>query len=235
MWSDAVFGTSNKELVTIMLQGIAIYIIIQRLNLSIVSTIVVMIGMYILFQKKVYENYSNMEQIDNKLKAIDIDQYPHIKNDIDAVDVILKLKPLIHVDRIKYTELVECIDSFFKMYSDFQHIQLYRGMLYESAKDISKNALNTLLSFALSGNIYPVLEKNGLLHKTASIGESAYLEESVIKLKRIFSIYLEKMELDIEKEWNSGDTNNLSYTTSSMQPDPSVFDNLLFDKHYSIY
>lgn len=236
-YSEWIYGMNTESKFMLFALWIILFLSLQYTSVVwfradiFVSIIVSSFLLFIIYQKWIYTNYSNMEQLNNQLIQINIDKYPNLQTDLNVVRILLDLKPMMRVDRIKYTEFVETIDGFFKSYNQLDNIHYDVSHIYTECYDSSRKALNILKNFIFNSPVYPQLKKNREItsEHTFIIPEIDTYEDI---LKRIFSKYLDEIEMKVNKEWKRGNINVLSKPILSNQPDGI---DPQYDEHYDIY
>ena len=236
-YSEWIYGMNTESKFMLFSLWIILFLSLQYTSASwlrtdiFVSLIVASIFMYIVYQQWIYTNYSTLEQLNNQLIQINIDKYPNLQTDLNVVRILLDLKPMMKVDRIKYTELVETIDAFFKSYNQLGNIHYEMSYIYTDCYDSARKALNILKNFVFNSPVYPKLKETREITSshTFIIPE---IDTYGDILKQIFSKYLDEIEMKVNKEWKKGNINILSKPVVSDQPDGV---DPYRDDHYDIY
>jgi hypothetical protein len=91
------------------------------------------------------------------------------------------------------------------------------------------------LSFYIDTDVYPTLVRDRTVIEDRVISESTNIKDSETRIRNIFTKYLNEMEININREWNSGDINIYSKPVYPDAPDSSIDGDVLYNKHLSIY
>ncbi len=238
MLSDINFVFSKLDYVYYMF---IIFILFSFLNNSQIfnNSNVISVGLtgviiYFLLNKKITNDYSRMEFINNKLKNIQIDKYPYLKEDVHIIDCIDKLQSLSLINRLKFNNILICLNKFFRYYQLSKQRNLRPNDIYYSAKNNSKRALNALKSFVIENNKYPYLEDDRVISTDKYLTENNNIVKCRNILKNRLGLYLNEMERNINDEWDKG---NINIYSSPIYPDDEdgIVETKGLSKLYNIY
>jgi hypothetical protein len=101
---------------------------------------------------------------------------------------------------------------------------------YETARNEAKSALNALMSFIIELDVVPKDEYTGTIYVTDDI-----IRDSVDKLKKRFQLYMNRMEVSINKDWLDG---NITIASKPIYPDevePTILDDTQYLANYNLY
>lgn len=213
-----------------ILRGSSIISIDNLLPFAVTSLIV-----FYLVNMKVQSSFDKMNNINNLLRTINTTKYPNIAYDIDMVNVISKLDKLKYISRIKYNQILQYVDEFFDLYKKLLNLNYVPTHLYQLAKDVSKDALNVLLTFYIDGESYDELIANREIKANSRIFIDPYINTCIKDMRLIFSKYLTLMEQSINKDWLEG---NININSRPIYPDdvePSIYGDIEYSNRYNIY
>ena len=175
-----------------------------------------------------------MEYQNNKLRNIQLDKYPYLKEDIHIIDCIDKLQNLSLINRLKFNTILNCLDKFFRYYTMSKQYNLKPNDIYYSAKDNSKRALNALKSFVIENNKYPYFNNDRVISKDKFLSENNNITACRDVLKTRLSLYLNEMERKINDDWDKGNIN--VYSSPIYQDDEDGYvESKGLSKLYNIY
>jgi hypothetical protein len=239
MLKDVIYSFNKLDYFYYFFIGIGLFIILVNTNVfnikNIIPLCITIAIMFFLFKKKLLQDYSKMESHNTKLKKIQINKYPHLKQDIHIIDCIHKLQNLSYLNRLQFNAFLQYTDNFFRYYELLQHHNLKPTDIYDSAKDNSIRALNALQSFAINMNKYPYLETDQNISKTRFISENNNIQHCRDIFKKRFSLYLTEMEHKINTEWDKGNINMYSRPIYPDDADSANTSDVLYSDIYNIY
>jgi hypothetical protein len=186
--------------------------------------------LYIYINKKINKNFASMQQQNDKLLALGIDKYPYLQKDIDTVDIFISIKDLILIDRLKFIDALHRTDVFYYFYENTMTNPQEFAKHYETARNEAKTALNVLMSYIIELDIVPKDEYTGTIYVTDSM-----VRNSVDKLKKRFQLYMNRMEVSINKDWLDG---NITIDSKPIYPDevePTILDDKQYLANYNLY
>jgi hypothetical protein len=211
MLQDIYFSFSKLDYVYYMFVCIIIFSLLNHTNIfnstNFIPLIVTAYFVYFLLNNKISNDYSKMEYQNNKLRNIQIDKYPYIKEDIHIIDCIDKLQSLSKINRLKFNTILSCLNKFFKYYKMSKQYNLRPADIYNSAKDNSKRALNALKSFVIENNKYPYFTEDRVISEDKFLSENNNITKCRNTLKNRLGLYLNEMERKINNEWDKGNIN----------------------------
>jgi hypothetical protein len=212
--------------------GFVLYWILSRTfnGENLIILIPTLFIIWILLSRKRDKSFASMQEQNDKLISINIDLYPNLNKDIEVINILLSLKDLVIVNRLKFTEAIKKADSFFNMYDFVFTEPVNKKHFYDLAISESKASLNALMSFSIDLDSLPKLEFNGLVSVTDDM-----LKNGIEALKKRFQLFINKMEVAINKKWLEGDIN---IYTSPVYPDeiePSILGDSQYSSHYNLY
>jgi hypothetical protein len=186
--------------------------------------------MWFLLQNNVDKSFASMQKQNDKLEAININKYTNLNKDIDTIDIFLEIKDLVIINRLKLTEAIKRTDNFYYLYDFVFTEPIDKTHFYELALSESKAALNSLMSFHIDLDTLPTDNYNGLVYVTDDMIKSA-----VEKLKKRFQLYLNRMEVHINKKWIEGDINIYSKPVYPDDIGSSIYNDTQYSPHYNLY
>lgn len=235
MIKEILYSFNKRDYFYYFFISIILFIFISKTNIinseNILHIGITFILLYFFINRKVNSDYSAMELENNKLKVINIDKYKYLREDVYVVDCIVKLKKLSNINRVKFNDFMEYINNFFKYYFTSHTKQLKPHEIYNTAKDYSYKALNTLHSFNIELENYNYLEED---RKISDINKSFDIDKYINILKTRFNIYLTKIERKINNKWLEGDINIFSSPIYSDDIENSASD-ILYSNKIDIY
>ena len=194
MLQEIYFSFSRIDYVYYMFLFVLIFSFIKKSDIintqNVISLIITIFITYLLLTSKVSNDYSKMEYQNNKLRNIQIDKYPYLKEDIHIIDCIDKLQNLSLINRLKFNTILNCLDKFFRYYTMSKQYNLKPNDIYYSAKDNSKRALNALKSFVIENNKYPYFNNDRVISKDKFLSENNNITSCRDVLKTRLSLYL---------------------------------------------
>jgi hypothetical protein len=171
-----------------------------------------------------------MQRQNDKLEEININQYESLNKDIDTVDIFLEIKDLVLINRIKLAEAIKRTNNFYYLYDFVFTEPIDKTQFYQLANNEAKSALNALKSFHIDLDTLPKDDYNGIAYVTDDMIESA-----VNKLKKRFQLFMNRMELHINKKWIEGDINIYSKPIYPDDIEPSILDDTQYSANYNLY
>jgi hypothetical protein len=171
-----------------------------------------------------------MQLQDEKLTMINITAYPDLNRDIDTINIFLEIKDLVLINRLKLTEAIRRTNNFYYLYDFVETEPIDKTQFYNLARNESKAALNALMSFHIDIDVLPKDEYYGEIYVTDEI-----LRNSIEKLKKRFQLYLNRMEVYINKEWIDGDINIYSKPVYPDDVEGSILDDKQYSNRYNLY
>ena len=238
MLQEIYFSFSRIDYVYYMFLFVLIFSFIKKSDIintqNVISLIITIFITYLLLTSKVSNDYSKMEYQNNKLRNIQIDKYPYLKEDIHIIDCIDKLQNLSLINRLKFNTILNCLDKFFRYYTMSKQYNLKPNDIYYSAKDNSKRALNALKSFVIENNKYPYFNNDRVISKDKFLSENNNITACRDVLKTRLSLYLNEMERKINDDWDKGNIN--VYSSPIYQDDEDGYvESKGVSKLYNIY
>ena len=238
MLQEIYFSFSRIDYVYYMFLFVLIFSFIKKSDIintqNVISLIITIFITYLLLTSKVSNDYSKMEYQNNKLRNIQIDKYPYLKEDIHIIDCIDKLQNLSLINRLKFNTILNCLDKFFRYYTMSKQYNLKPNDIYYSAKDNSKRALNALKSFVIENNKYPYFNNDRVISKDKFLSENNNITACRDVLKTRLSLYLNEMERKINDDWDKGNIN--VYSSPIYQDDEDGYvESKGLSKLYNIY
>ncbi len=238
MLQEIYFSFSRIDYVYYMFLFVLIFSFIKKSDIiniqNVISLIITLFIAYLLLINKVSNDYSKMEYQNNKLRNIQIDKYPYLKEDIHIIDCIDKLQNLSLINRLKFNTMLNCLDKFFRYYTMSKQYNLKPNDIYYSAKDNSKRALNALKSFVIENNKYPYFNNDRVISKDKFLSENNNITACRDVLKNRLSLYLNEMERKINDDWDKGNIN--VYSSPIYQDDEEGYvESKGLSKLYNIY
>jgi hypothetical protein len=230
--TDLKFALNKKDYFIYLLLFFIIYWIFSQLftENNLIFLIPTLFIMWFLLQNSVDKNFASMQKQNDKLEAININEYTNLNKDIDTIDIFLEIKDLVIINRLKLAEAIKRTDNFYYLY-DFVFTQpIDKTQFYELALSESKAALNSLMSFHIDLDTLPKDDYNGIAYITDDMIKSA-----VEKLKKRFQLYLNRMEVHINKKWIEGDINIYSKPVYPDDVGPSIYNDNQYSPHYNLY
>jgi hypothetical protein len=185
---------------------------------------------WILSQNSVDKRFASMQKQNDKLEAININQYENLNKDIDTVDIFLEIKDLVLINRLKLAESIKRTNNFYYIYDFVFTEPIDKTQFYELAVNEAKAALNALKSVHIDLDTLPKDDYYGMAYVTDDM-----IENSVSKLKRRFQFYMNRMEVHINKKWIEGDINIYSKPVYPDDVSPSILDDTQYSPHYNLY
>jgi len=185
---------------------------------------------WILLQNSIDNKYASMQIQDEKLTMINITAYPDLNRDIDTINIFLEIKDLVLVNRLKLTEAIRRTNNFYYLYDFVFTEPIDKTQFYNLARNESKAALNALMSFHIELDVVPKNEYYGEVYITDDM-----LRNSIEKLKKRFQLYLNRMEVHINKEWIEGDINIYSKPIYPDDVEESILDDKQYSSRYNLY
>lgn len=238
MLHDIYFSFSKIDYVYYMFICISVFSFLRHSDVfntnNIISLTLTGIIVYFLLNKKIGQDYSNMEYLNNKLRNIQIDKYPYLKEDIYIIDCIDQLQSLSKINRLKFNTILVCLDKFFKYYKMSKQYNLRPNDIYHNAKDNSKRALNALKSFVIENNKYPYFDTDRVITTDKFLSENNNITRCQEILKNRLGLYLNEMERKINEDWDKGKINIYSCPIYPDDEDPNEEATGL-SKQYNIY
>lgn len=239
MLQEILFSFDKLDYFLYFFYFVIIFIILNNFKIintnNIIALVFTIFIMYMLIRKKIFYDYSNLEDINKDLIAVNIDKYKYLAHDISIVNQIVKLSSFVQINRVKFNTFVKHIDNFFYLYSISFNKNQNPTPIYDIAKEESKKALNNLVSFYIDIPIYQNLYRDRNFSRNKIIIDKTSIDESLDVFKNLLSKYLNEMEVNINSEWLKGDININSKPIYPDQPDPSVLGDKMYDNHFDIY
>jgi hypothetical protein len=186
--------------------------------------------MWFILQNSIDTSFASMQRQNDKLEAININEYESLNKDIETIDIFLEIKDLVLINRLKLAETIKRTNNFFYLYDFVFNEPIDKTQFYELALNESKAALNSLMSFHIDLDTLPKDDYNGIAFVTDDMIKSA-----VEKLKKRFQLFLNKMEVHINKKWIEGDINIYSKPVYPDDPSPSILDDTQYSANYNLY
>jgi len=239
MYREILYAFDKYDYFKYLVVTIIIFIVLQNFSIvnstNIIAVVLTAFIVKMLVDRKVFSEFSKMENINANLVRVNIDKYKNIAQEIDVINNIVSLSPLAKKNRIKFNSFIKRIDNFFYVYGISKNINANNGELYGIAKDEAREALNILVSFYIDSEVYPKLDRDRNYDGNEVLADSANIDDGVDRLKNIFNKYLNEMEIAINREWNSGDVNIYSKPVYPDFPESSIIGDRNYDSHFSIY
>tara|TARA_Y100000385_G_C13081168_1_gene633989 strand:+ start:1452 stop:2171 length:720 start_codon:yes stop_codon:yes gene_type:complete len=239
MIPDIYYIFNKKDYFNYFFITVFTYILIKNTAVftlsSLVPIIVTCLVLYILLKNKTTTEFSKLDNLNNKLKKIQIYKYPYLDTDMFIIECIDKLYSLSYINRLKFNIVLECTNRFFRYHSMFQNKNLKPSDLYTSAKDNSKRVLNALKSFVIDIDKYPYLEDDRIVSKDKFITDNNNIYACSQMMENRFSTYLTEMEKKINDNWEKG---NINVYSSPIYPDDEegiTESDILHSSKYSVY
>lgn len=239
MYRELLYAFDKYDYFKYLAITILLFIVLQNFSIvnssNVIAVVLTAFIVKMLLDKKIFNEFSKMENINTNLVRVNIDKYKNIAQEIDVINNIVSLSPLAKKNRIKFNSLIKHIDNFFYIYRISKNINANNAELYGLAKDEARESLNILLSFYIDTEVYPRVVRDRTYNGNEVIAESANIDDGLDRLKNIFTKYLNEMELSINKQWNSGDINIYSKPIYPDAPDSSIIGDIKYNNHFSIY
>lgn len=230
--TDLKFALNKKDYFLYLLLFFIIYWIFSQLftQNNLIFLIPTLLIMWFLLQNSVDSRFASMQNQNDKLEAININQYTNLNKDIDTIDIFLEIKDLVIINRLKLTEAIKRTDNFYYLYDFVFTEPIDKTQFYNLARNESKAALNALMSFHIELDLVPKNEYYGEVYITDDM-----LRNSIEKLKKRFQLYLNRMEVHINKEWIEGDINIYSKPIYPDDVEESILDDKQYSSRYNLY
>jgi hypothetical protein len=230
--SNIEFAFNKKDYFILLLLSFVLYWIfsITFTMDNIVILVPTCLILYFYINTKINKNFASMQLQNDKLLALGIDKYPYLQRDIDTVDIFISIQDLILIDRLKYIEALHRTDVFYYFYENTMSNPQEFAKHYETARNEAKAALNALMSFIIELDVIPKDEYTGTIYVTDDI-----IRDSVDKLKKRFQLYMNRMEVSINKDWLDG---NITINSKPIYPDevePTILDDTQYLANYNLY
>jgi len=230
--TDLKFALNKKDYFIYLLLIFIIYWIFSHTftQNNLIYLVPTLLIMWFLLQNSVDNRFASMQKQNDKLEAININQYEYLNKDIDTVDIFLEIKDLVLINRLKLAEAIKRTNNFYYLYDFVFTEPIDKTQFYELALNESKAALNALMSFHIDLDTIPKDDYNGIAFITDNM-----IRESVEKLKKRFQLFLNRMEVYINKKWVEGDINIYSKPVYPDDVSASILDYTQYSPHYNLY